>query len=87
MSINQDPSHYSPSIHAVQKKRERDISWEYVAETIESGEAHATPAQDRVLFVKEFEDTESPVGVVVLPDMGEIVTVEWRTKEVSHTKI
>jgi len=87
MTVPQDPSHYSPSIHAIQQKRDRDITWDQVAKTIESGTAHQTPAEDRVLFVREFEEEEDPVGVVTVPDVGEIVTVEWRTKEVSHPKI
>ena len=87
MSISRDPSSYSPSIHAKQQRKWRGISWDQVAKTIESGTAHQTPAEDRVLFVQDFEDEEDPVGVIVVPDAGEIVTVEWRTKEVSHPKI
>jgi hypothetical protein len=87
MSVPRDPSSYHPSDHAVQQKRWRDISWEQVALTIESGSAHQTPQEDRVLFVQDFPDEEDPIGVIAIPDIGEIVTVEWRTKEVSHPKI
>jgi len=86
MSVPRDPSSYHPSDHAVQQKRWRDISWEQVANTIESGTAHQTPQEDRVLFIKDVGESD-PVGVIAIPDIGEIVTVEWRTKEVSHPKI
>lgn len=76
--IPRDPSHYRLSIHAGQRRVERDIPKEAIADTIETGEVRHTNHENKRLFVKQYPGDEYPVGVVANVEDGEIVTVEWR---------
>lgn len=71
-----DPSAYSPTIHAGQRKRDRNVEWEDVADVIREGELRQTHNADRKMFVDDVDGT--PLGVVVHRDTQEIVTVEWK---------
>jgi len=76
--IPRDPSHYSPSVHAQQQRRHRGIDWEVVSETIQDGEVLDRHEDDCVLFVRDYEQLQAPVGVVANYEMGVIITVEFR---------
>lgn len=78
INIPRNPSYYSPSTHAKQQRKHRDIPWELVAETIETGELIGDHRQDCEKFIEEFEGVDLPVCVVVNYEMGVVITVEWR---------
>lgn len=78
MSISRDPSDYSPTIHAGQQAKHRDITFSEVADTIEKGEVRNTNKSTVRLFVHEFEHYDRPVGVVADVTNGEVITVEFR---------
>lgn len=77
-NIPRDPSKYSPTVHAGQQAKHRNISWDQVAETIEEGEVRQSHEENCVLLVQEFASPASPVGVVVNYVKGVIITVEYR---------
>ena len=86
MNISRNPEDYQPSTHALQMRRDRDISWPAVGETIKEGDVYQTPKEDRVLFVHDIDATE-PIGVVANPFDGEVITIEWRTEDIDYPKI
>jgi hypothetical protein len=78
MDIPRNPEHYWPSIHAVQQSKDREIPWEQVSETIETGNTHDAYKADCVQFRKHYPDEEYPLNVVANIENGQIVTVMWR---------
>ncbi len=77
-NIPRDPSKYSPTVHAGQQAKHRNISWDQVAETVQEGELRQSHAENCVLFVQGFASKENPVGVVANYEEGVIITVEYR---------
>jgi len=78
MTVSRDPSDYRPSNHAYNRSKERNIDWPLVASTIKDGEIRQADKPHQKLFVEDYYFTEYPVGVVVDPQDGQIITVEWR---------
>ncbi|MDL0133570.1 DUF4258 domain-containing protein [Halobacterium salinarum] len=79
LSIPRDPSHYQLTIHAKQRRRERDIPLDAIAATIEEGEVRRTHKSGSRLFVSDVEGCDEPLGVVADVTDGDIQTVCWRT--------
>jgi hypothetical protein len=76
--IPRDPEFYHPSEHARIRKRERDMSWDKVSNTIQNGRVKNAKGENCKLFVAEYEQDENPVGVMANVDNGEIITVQYR---------
>lgn len=76
--VPRDPSFYYPSTHATVRKKERNIPWDKVSETLAEGRLQESWKDDCKLFLKHFEGDDLPVGVVANYECGEILTVEWR---------
>lgn len=79
--IPRDPSHYRPSVHAVQRKKDRGIDWELISDTIATGKVRETHIEDKYLFSKYYEGMDKPIGVVAHAINGTIMTVEFRDGE------
>jgi len=76
--VPRDPSHYYPSDHCVQRKKERDIEWHHVSETLSNGTVKTTHKDGCRLFVCDLENAKEPVGVIAHVESGRILTVQWR---------
>lgn len=76
--ISRNPEDYSPTTHAGQQAKHRNIHWDYVAEAIREGEIQQSHKEDCVIFVREFVSKDDPVGVVANVENGAIITVEYR---------
>lgn len=77
-SVPREPKHYFPSVHAIQRSKDRKITWEETAETIQTGDIVDSHKENCKLFIKHFDYYEKPVGVVASITSGEIITVEFR---------
>ena len=75
-SVPRDAGYYHPTGHAKQRRKYRDIDWEFVALTIEEGEVRKSHKTNCRVFRKEFQ-TVDPVKVIANIETGEIVTVCW----------
>jgi hypothetical protein len=78
MDVPRDPSFYSPTTHAGQQAKHRNIGWDTVAETIETGDVKPSHKQNCCLFVKEYPTLENAVGVVANYKDGVVITIEFR---------
>jgi hypothetical protein len=76
--VSRDPSDYHPTVHCTQRSRERGISYEQIATTIQDGRIEPSPQDNCKLFVKEFDQELNPVGVVADIQANKIITVEYR---------
>jgi|GEM_PF-1523773 len=76
--VSRDPSEYRLSIHAQQRRRERDIECSEIAEAIRGGEVRNTDDVDLRHFVYELPDADVPVYAAADVTSGEIVTVGWK---------
>jgi hypothetical protein len=76
-NVPRDPSHYSPSIHAGQQRKHREIPWDAVAATLREGEVRPSAKPSCRVFVARPTWTEGPVRVIANPECGEIVTIAW----------
>lgn len=78
MSVPREPKHYFPSVHAIDRAKARGIDWDIVSKTIQDGEIKKSHKDGCRLFVKDYQHTDNPVGVVANIETGEILTVQWR---------
>jgi len=78
MSVPREPKHYFPSVHAIDRAKARGIDWDIVSKTIQEGEIKKSHKDGCRLFVKDYQHTDNPVGVVANIESGEILTVQWR---------
>jgi len=78
MSVPREPDHYHPTVHAVDRAKSRGIDWDIVSKTIQGGEIKKSHKDGCRLFVKDYQHTDNPVGVVANIESGEILTVQWR---------
>jgi len=76
--VPRNPAFYHPSTHAGQQRKHRGIEWGQVSQTITDGRVKNSHKEDCKLFVREFENTTKPVGVVANVENGHILTIEWR---------
>ena len=69
-NIPRDPGHYSPTLHASQRRRDRGLEWEEVSEAIQHGEvSESWSKEDCFVFY-----TESCTAVANV-ECGDILTV------------
>lgn len=80
-NVPREKSFYWPSDHAYNRAEQRNIDWEYVAETLAQGEIKRCHKEDCKLFVHDFYGLDTPIGVIADIQTGEILTVEWRYKD------
>lgn len=78
MSVPREPKHYFPSVHAIDRAKARGIDWDIVSKTIQDGEIKKSHKDGCRLFVRDYQHTDNPVGVVANIESGEILTVQWR---------
>lgn len=76
--VPRDPSEYRLSIHAQQRRRERDIACPEIAQAIRGGEVRNTDKANLRHFVCDLPEAEPPVYVAADITSGEIVTVGWK---------
>lgn len=76
--VPRDPGAYRLSIHANQRRLDRDIPKPAVATTIEDGEVKSTHRSECRLFEREVPGDARKLGVVANVHDGEILTVMWR---------
>lgn len=76
--IPRDPGFYRLSMHANQRRKERDIRKREVAQAIREGEVRRTHEAAKRLFVVDIAGADERVGVVANTQDGEICTVMWR---------
>lgn len=76
-SISRNPSDFSPTTHAKQQRKHRNIDWDAVADAIQEGEVKQSHKDDCVIFVHDCGYTD-PVGVVANVVEGAILTIEFR---------
>jgi len=77
-SVPRDPGHYSPTEHAVLRKRRRNIEWESVSEAIQEGEIYDGKDRSDILFEYKLAYRDKPLRVYADPDAGDIITVAWK---------
>jgi len=76
--VPRDVSNYYLTLHAKQQRRHRNITLEYVRETIRNGEIRQSAKRNCVLFVQEFVSKDHPVAIVANYRDGAIITIEYR---------
>jgi len=76
-NIPRDAGFYYPSEHAVIRKRDRNISWEIVSQTIETGEISEANGETRKTFTKWIADEGDILCVVACIKTGNIDTMFW----------
>lgn len=75
--IPREPSHYQHTVHSKQQRRDRGIDNQTIADVIESGDVWKANKPHQREFVKWVGELPQPIGVVVDPRDGSIITVEW----------
>ena len=76
-SVPRDPSFYYPSEHCVVRKKERDIEWSWVSETLCEGRVHPSMKESCRVFMDDVCERRPMLKVVANVECGEIVTVAW----------
>ena len=85
--VPRDPSHYRLSMHAAQRRKNRGITFEQIANTIESGIVQeAKGGHPTVEFVHVPMGSDEAVGVVANAADGTVKTCYW-AYECTHPKI
>lgn len=77
MDISRNPEDYTPTVHAFDRSRKRDIDWLLVTAAIKEGEIKPATEPHQRAFVHDLYYTDKPIAVVVDPSDNEIVTVEY----------
>jgi len=75
--IPRDPKQYFLSIHAGQQATHRGIEKDVISQAIREGTVTNANKPHQYEFVLSLPYHDNPVGVVVDPEDGEIITVEW----------
>jgi len=80
-AVDRDPSEYRLTLHAQQRRRERDIECSEIAEAIRGGEIRQTDKGHLRHFVYELETADPPMYAAVDVNAGKVVTVGWKDEK------